>query len=74
VAVVREQCEGGNVALARLTQHQPLGHQDRPLYRQTFVVTVFRLGNHGIFLQKTKKGDGGPSPLILFWLCQTPVP
>ncbi|CAH2403830.1 conserved hypothetical protein [Mesorhizobium ventifaucium] len=46
VAVVGEHHQLLDIAFARRPQDQPLGHQDRTIYRVTFTVCVFRFGNH----------------------------
>jgi len=35
-------------------------------FAEALVLAVFRLGNHGLSSRQEKRGDGGPSPLILF--------
>jgi hypothetical protein len=57
VAVVGQHDQRRYVALARLTQHQTLGHKDRPVYGEAFLSSVFRLGNHGKCPPAKRKGE-----------------
>ncbi|SIT57465.1 conserved hypothetical protein [Mesorhizobium prunaredense] len=46
MAIFGEHHQLLDIAFARRPQDQPLGHQDRAIYRVTFTVCVIRFGNH----------------------------
>jgi len=54
------------ISLSRGARITAARRQHRAVYRVTFVVLVFRFGNHVSPPGTRKRGDGNPSPLIHF--------